>query len=98
MTGPTGSPANFPIAGSPHSDGGHGPRAPSRVDNVMPASVPIRRVPVTGCCGFRSPNFVRHGLATDPQIANTDLDALTYAGNPDDLDPRICCSRNAHLR
>ena len=43
------------------------------------------RILVTGCCGFIGANFVRHELATDPEIEITNLDALTYAGNPDNL-------------
>jgi dTDP-glucose 4,6-dehydratase len=54
---------------------------------------PIRHILVTGCCGFIGANFVRHELAADPRIEITNLDALTYAGNPDNLadlegDPR----------
>ena len=40
---------------------------------------------MTGCCGFIGANFVRHELETDPAIEITNLDALTYAGNPDNL-------------
>jgi dTDP-glucose 4,6-dehydratase len=59
----------------------------------MASSIPIKRILVTGCCGFIGANFVRHELATDPEIEITNLDALTYAGNPDNLagvdsDPR----------
>jgi dTDP-glucose 4,6-dehydratase len=45
----------------------------------------IRRILVTGGCGFIGANFVRLELEADPQIAITNLDALTYAGNPDNL-------------
>lgn len=39
---------------------------------------------VTGCCGFIGSNFVRYLLEnTDHEITN--LDKLTYAGNPDNL-------------
>jgi dTDP-glucose 4,6-dehydratase len=53
----------------------------------------IERMLVTGCCGFIGANFVRHELGSDPKIEITNLDALTYAGNPDNLadlegDPR----------
>ncbi len=48
-------------------------------------SIPIHRVLVTGCCGFIGANFVRQELASDPKIQITNLDALTYAGNPDNL-------------
>jgi dTDP-glucose 4,6-dehydratase len=45
----------------------------------------IKRILVTGCCGFIGANFVRHELESDPEIDITNLDALTYAGNPDNL-------------
>jgi dTDP-glucose 4,6-dehydratase len=48
-------------------------------------TVKIRRILVTGCCGFIGANFVRHELDSDPEIEITNLDALTYAGNPDNL-------------
>ncbi len=47
--------------------------------------MPIGRILVTGCCGFIGANFVRHELESDPAIEVTNLDALTYAGNPDNL-------------
>jgi dTDP-glucose 4,6-dehydratase len=55
--------------------------------------IPIRRILLTGCCGFIGANFVRCLLESDPGIEITNLDALTYAGNPDNLagihrDPR----------
>jgi dTDP-glucose 4,6-dehydratase len=40
---------------------------------------------VTGGCGFIGSNFVRHLLSTDPAVVVVNLDALTYAGNPDNL-------------
>jgi dTDP-glucose 4,6-dehydratase len=45
----------------------------------------IRRILVTGGCGFIGAHFVRHLLETDAAIEITNLDALTYAGNPDNL-------------
>jgi dTDP-glucose 4,6-dehydratase len=51
----------------------------------MESSLQIKRILVTGCCGFIGSNFVRHELETDPAIEITNLDALTYAGNPDNL-------------
>jgi dTDP-glucose 4,6-dehydratase len=36
---------------------------------------------VTGGCGFIGSNFVRHLLATDPDVAVINFDCLTYAGN-----------------
>ena len=37
---------------------------------------------VTGGAGFIGSNYVRHLLATDPDAEVTNLDKLTYAGNP----------------
>jgi dTDP-glucose 4,6-dehydratase len=51
----------------------------------MDSGNPIKRVLVTGGCGFIGANFVRYLLETDPTIVITNLDALTYAGNPDNL-------------
>src|SRR5262249_39285670 len=48
-------------------------------------TVKIKRILVTGCCGFIGANFVRHELSADSEIEITNLDALTYAGNPDNL-------------
>jgi dTDP-glucose 4,6-dehydratase len=45
----------------------------------------MRRLLVTGGCGFIGSNFVRHELASDPQLAIVNLDLLTYAGNPENL-------------
>jgi len=36
---------------------------------------------VTGGCGFIGSNFIRHLLATDPNVSVVNFDALTYAGN-----------------
>jgi dTDP-glucose 4,6-dehydratase len=36
---------------------------------------------VTGGCGFIGSNFVRHLLATDPELRVVNFDCLTYAGN-----------------
>ncbi len=51
------------------------------------------RLLVTGGAGFIGSNFVRHVLAEQPDVRVTNLDALTYAGNPASLrdvedDPR----------
>jgi dTDP-glucose 4,6-dehydratase len=46
---------------------------------------PLKRILVTGGCGFIGANFVRLELETDPELAITNLDAQTYAGNPDNL-------------
>ena len=53
----------------------------------------FKRILVTGGCGFIGANFVRLQLQEYPEVAITNLDALTYAGNPDNLadlagDPR----------
>jgi dTDP-glucose 4,6-dehydratase len=45
----------------------------------------IKRLLVTGGCGFIGANFIRFELETYPGISVTNLDALTYAGNPDNL-------------
>ena len=41
---------------------------------------------VTGGCGFIGSNFVRHVLAQHKDIRVINFDALTYAGNLDNLD------------
>jgi dTDP-glucose 4,6-dehydratase len=51
----------------------------------MESEIPIKRVLVTGGCGFIGANFVRYLLETDHAIEITNVDALTYAGNPDNL-------------
>src|SRR5689334_7481913 len=51
----------------------------------MPSDIPIKRILVAGGCGFIGSNFVRHELQSDPGVEITNLDALTYAGNPDNL-------------
>jgi dTDP-glucose 4,6-dehydratase len=40
---------------------------------------------ITGGSGFIGSNLVRHLLASDADFRVTNLDALTYAGNPDNL-------------
>ena len=45
----------------------------------------IEHILVTGCCGFIGANFVRYLLDANPAIEITNLDALTYAGNLDNL-------------
>jgi len=45
----------------------------------------VKRLLVTGGCGFIGSNFVRHMLAAHPGYRLTVLDALTYAGNLDNL-------------
>ncbi len=41
----------------------------------------MRRVLVTGGCGFIGSNFIRLELATDPGLSIVNVDKLTYAGN-----------------
>lgn len=43
------------------------------------------RILVTGGCGFIGSNFVRHILKRYPDYRVINLDALTYAGNPENL-------------
>ena len=45
----------------------------------------MKRVLVTGGCGFIGANFIRLELESYPDLEVTNLDALTYAGNPDNL-------------
>ncbi len=52
----------------------------------MPSTKTIKRILVTGGCGFIGANFVRHELDLDPALEITNLDALTYAGNLDNLE------------
>ncbi len=40
---------------------------------------------VTGGCGFIGSNFIRWVLTQHPDVCITNLDALTYAGNPENL-------------
>ena len=41
---------------------------------------------VTGGCGFIGSNFIRLLLAEEPEAELTNLDLLTYAGNPKNLE------------
>ena len=45
----------------------------------------MKRLLVTGGCGFIGSNFVRLELGAYPDVEITNLDALTYAGYPDNL-------------
>lgn len=45
----------------------------------------MNRLLVTGGMGFIGSNFILYMLARRPEIHITNLDALTYAGNPDNL-------------
>jgi len=44
-----------------------------------------RRILVTGGCGFIGSNFIRHMLKTHRDVEIINLDALTYAGNLENL-------------
>src|SRR5215470_14744207 len=55
------------------------------MDTGMESEIPIKRILVTGGCGFIGANFVRYELQADPAIEVTNLDVLTYAGNRDNL-------------
>src|SRR4051794_24279719 len=46
----------------------------------------MKRILITGGCGFIGANFVRLELELDPDVELTNLDALTYAGNRDNLE------------
>ncbi len=43
------------------------------------------KILVTGGCGFIGSNFIRHILSKYPDYRIVNLDALTYAGNPENL-------------
>ncbi len=45
----------------------------------------MKRILVTGGCGFIGSNFIRHVLSRGPEVQITNLDKLTYAGNPENL-------------
>jgi dTDP-glucose 4,6-dehydratase len=62
---------------------------------VMGMELSIQRILVTGGCGFIGANFIRLALELGQDVSITNLDGLTYAGNPDNLadvedDPRYC--------
>ena len=46
----------------------------------------IQKLLVTGGAGFIGSNFIRYLFETYPEITVLNLDALTYAGNPDNLE------------
>ena len=45
----------------------------------------MTKILVTGGCGFIGSNFIRYALEKHPDWSITNLDKLTYAGNPDNL-------------
>ena len=50
---------------------------------MMPA--PFEHILVTGGCGFIGSNFIRRTFMRDEAIHVTNLDLLTYSGNPENL-------------
>ncbi len=46
---------------------------------------PFEHLLVPGGCGFIGSNFVRHALERDSALHVTNLDLLTYSGNPENL-------------
>ena len=46
---------------------------------------PFDHLLVTGGCGFIGSNFIRHALARDASLHITNIDLLTYSGNPENL-------------
>ena len=46
---------------------------------------PSAHILITGGCGFIGSNFIRHLFRAYPDYRITNLDALTYAGNPENL-------------
>jgi len=45
----------------------------------------MRKVLITGGAGFIGSNFIRFLLASEPEVEIINLDALTYAGSPENL-------------
>lgn len=45
----------------------------------------MRKLLVTGGCGFIGSNFIHHMLQSDGEISIINMDKLTYAGNPENL-------------
>src|SRR5262245_24515173 len=58
----------------------------------------MKRILITGGCGFIGSNFVRFELETYPQIEVYNLDLLTYAGNPDNLAEIAAVGRYRFIR
>jgi dTDP-glucose 4,6-dehydratase len=55
----------------------------------------MKKILVTGGCGFIGSNFVRHVLKNYPDYRIVNLDKLTYAGNPGNLKE---VENNSHYR
>lgn len=45
----------------------------------------MKRILVTGGCGFIGSNFIRYQIETYPELVVSNLDKLTYAGNAENL-------------
>jgi dTDP-glucose 4,6-dehydratase len=58
----------------------------------------MRNVLVTGGAGFIGSNFVRHLLGVDSDVFIVNLDALTYAGSPENLRNLPDPSRHAFVK
>jgi len=55
------------------------------VVNIENSTLPLMNILATGCCGFIGTNFVRFVLRERPNWNIVNLDALTYAGNIENL-------------
>ena len=49
----------------------------------------MKSILVTGGAGFMGSNFIRFLLQEDPEIRVMNVDALTYAGNPENLSTEL---------
>jgi dTDP-glucose 4,6-dehydratase len=58
----------------------------------------MKRILVTGGCGFIGSNFIRHALEADVDLAVVNFDALTYAGNLANLDGIAAGARYRFVR
>jgi dTDP-glucose 4,6-dehydratase len=57
----------------------------------------MQNVLVTGGAGFIGANFIHYLLSVEPGVKITDLDALTYAGSPDNLNGLPDASRHTFV-
>src|SRR4051812_24193907 len=74
------------VLGSHPGDNPPRPQGLGRIAYSTGGDPCMRRILVTGGCGFIGANFVRLQIETYPDLEITNLDALTYAGNPDNLE------------
>ena len=59
----------------------------------------MKKLLVTGGCGFIGSNFVRHFYHKHPDCRLVNLDLLTYAGNPDNLSDVVALEKaNRHAK